>query len=73
MVPRFVYTVFLRLVAPFKWLRLLVRARRELAYAERSGERFELVPARFVGCKKLDTARCVMSNLTFATQGVGRT
>ena len=71
MVPRFVYTVFLRLVAPFKWLRLLVRARRELAYTERRTLRARTGP--IVGYKKLNTARCAMSNLTFATQGVERT
>lgn len=44
MVLRFVYNVLLCLAAPFVWLRLFVRARREPAYAERRGERFGRVP-----------------------------
>ena len=44
MVLRFVYNAFLCLAAPFVWLRLFVRARREPAYAARRGERFGRVP-----------------------------
>jgi len=43
--PRLAYNVFLAAAAPFVWLRLFVKARREPAYAARRGERFGRVPA----------------------------
>lgn len=43
--PRLAYNVLLAVAAPFVWLRLFVKARREPAYARRRGERFGRVPA----------------------------
>lgn len=43
--PRLAYNVLLALAAPFVWLRLFVKARREPAYRARLGERFGRVPA----------------------------
>ena len=45
MLLRFAYNVLLCLTLPVVWLRLLFRARREPAYAERREERFGRVPA----------------------------
>ena len=42
---RLAYNLVLALAAPFAWLRLFVKARREPAYAARRGERFGRVPA----------------------------